>query len=89
MYHHFETKCVPEGHLRLLPLQTLQGVSLPPHVAFQLRAELVRDATPWPAHRPGNSKIKFPILNSNLAFLNSLNTSFNPKSSNEPKALTA
>lgn len=50
---------VPEGHLRLFPLQTLHGVSLPPQVGLQLRAELVRDATSRPVHRPGNGKTKF------------------------------
>lgn len=48
--------CVPEGDLRLVPLQTLHGISLPPQVGFQLRAKLVWNATTRPAHRPGNSK---------------------------------
>ena len=47
---------LPEGHLGLVPLQTLHGVSLPSQAGFQLWAELVGDATPRPAHCSNESK---------------------------------
>lgn len=54
---HVEVRA-PESDLRLVPFQTLDGVSLPPQVRLQLRAKLVMDTAPWPAHRPGNDKTR-------------------------------
>lgn len=41
-----------KSYFVLVPLQALDGVSLPPQVALQLGTELIRYATAWSMHGP-------------------------------------
>lgn len=68
-----------ESDLFLVPLQALDGVSLPPQVGLQLGTKLIWHTTTWPLHGPdrhkGNfahNKVKFSINLFDLGFISTV-----------------
>lgn len=52
---------LPVSDFILIPLQALNGVTLPPQVALQLSAKLIRHATTWSFHGSANKQKHNPL----------------------------